>query len=331
MNKSIGAAQREVIADLLRKYPDHSHRTLARAAFKTWPELFISHNSAYCAVRSFCGSRGNRSRKGRPLEKRRAESHIPPLPGSRAESWEPFQLDGAKRILILSDVHIPFHDTPALKAALKFGDGFNPDCVLLNGDTADFFSISRYDSDPRKRDLPGEIKAVRQFLSHVRARFPKARLVFKLGNHDERWLHFLWRKAPELLGLDVTGFDSVIDAGKVGAEIVGDQRIIEVGKLSILHGHELPKGMTNPVNPARGVFLRAIDIALIGHQHRTSEHTETTMTGRTITCWSTGCLCELHPEYARINRWNHGFAAVEVSRGQHFQVRNLRIRSGAIL
>ena len=68
----------------------------------------------------------------------------------------------------------------------------------------------------------------------------------------------------------------------------------------------------------------------IGHHHQTSEHTETTLDGRTVTCWSTGCLSELHPDYARVNRWNHGFAFVETHRDQ-FTVSNKRIRNGSVL
>lgn len=233
-------------------------------------------------------------------------------------------------VLILSDIHIPYHDEAALEAALAAGDELNPDVVLLNGDVVDFHGISRYQTDPRRRSLKVEIASVREFLDHLRHRYPKARILFKLGNHEERWWPYLWSKAPELLGCDFMDLGVVFETTKYQVELITDQRIIMLGKLPILHGHELPKGMTNPVNPARGAFLRAIDIALIGHHHRSSEHTETSMLGSTITCWSTGCLCELNPEYARINRWNHGFAMVEMS-GDDFTVSNKRIRHGRVL
>ena len=319
----------DCVAQLTREFPQHGRRQLARLACDRWPELFHSEDQARDCLRYYSGAHGRKSRRAHG-DNRREPSKQTPLPESRAESWNPFVLD-ASRVLILSDVHVPFHDVAALTAALKFGDERKPDCVLLNGDTADFYTISRYDTDPRKRDFPGEIAAVRQFLRHLRDRYPKARIVYKLGNHDERWLAYLWRKAPELLGLPQTGYESILGADDLGVELVQDQRIIQAGLLSILHGHELPKGLTNPVNPARGVFLRAVDIALIGHHHRTSEHTETTMMGRTITCWSTGCLCELHPEYARINRWNHGFAWLNLAADGQFRIENKRVRNGAIL
>lgn len=49
------------------------------------------------------------------------------------------------------------------------------------------------------------------------------------------------------------------------------------------------------------------------------------MFGAEVFCWSTGCLCDLRPEYARINKWNHGFAAVTVHDDGSFDVSNQRV------
>jgi len=35
-----------------------------------------------------------------------------------------------------------------------------------------------------------------------------------------------------------------------------------------------------------------------------------------------GCLCDLHPEYARINNWNHGIGRVETNEAGDFVVIN---------
>jgi hypothetical protein len=36
-------------------------------------------------------------------------------------------------------------------------------------------------------------------------------------------------------------------------------------------------------------------------------------------------LCDMSPAYARINKWNHGFAAVEVASDGAYDVRNFQI------
>jgi len=53
------------------------------------------------------------------------------------------------------------------------------------------------------------------------------------------------------------------------------------------------------------------------------------MNGEITTTWSLGCLCELHPAYLPINKWNHGFAIVDID-GQNFEVRNKNIYKGQI-
>lgn len=319
-----------LVREIMAKFPRHGVRTIARMLVKKYPLRFDTFEKARRAVRNCSPTNCHNRPKKLTKEQYHPVAKTPDaLPDSLAKPWLPYILNG-KRILVLSDVHIPYHDKPALEAALAHGDEFEPDTILLNGDIADFYVISRWERDPESRPFADEVRIMREFLSHLRKRHPKAKIVYKMGNHEERWWSYIWRKAPELLGVDLADFASLIQAKKNRVEIVSDQRIIQVGLLSILHGHELPKGLTNPVNPARGAFLRAIDITLIGHQHRSSEHTETSMLGRTITCWSTGCLCTLHPEYMRINKHNHGFATV-VSDGRDFKVNNLRIRNGKIL
>jgi predicted phosphodiesterase len=117
----------------------------------------------------------------------------------------------------------------------------------------------------------------------------------------------------------------------LGIEIVEDQRPIMLGKLPVLHGHELPKGLTNPVNMARGAYLRTAHTILVGHGHRTSGHSEPDLWREEVFCWSTGCLCDMRPEYARINKWNHGFAFVEIAKDKSFDVSNLRIGKDGVV
>lgn len=274
--------------------------SLARKLYREQPGLCKSLASARDIVRH---ARGERNKK-RPntVKIAVAREKLPPLPPSLAKPWVPFELE-ARRVLVLSDLHFPFHDMPAIKAALKCGDGFRPDAVLLNGDVLDFHSISRFAKDPRGPTVKEELEICREFMRHLRQRYKKARIVYKLGNHDERWEKMLWARAPEILDIVEFSWQQVAGIGECGVEVVGDQRKVMLGKLPVLHGHELPKGISNPVNPARGAFLRTTASVLVGHSHRQSDHDERTLDERTLVARSTGCLCGLWPEYARINKW----------------------------
>lgn len=71
--------------------------------------------------------------------------------------------------------------------------------------------------------------------------------------------------------------------------------------------------------------------AFQGHNHATSSHTESDMNGKVVTTYSLGCLCELHPEYMPLNKWNWGFAEVDLDdNGQDFEFRNHTIYKGKV-
>ena len=86
-----------------------------------------------------------------------------------------------------------------------------------------------------------------------------------------------------------------------------------------------------PVNAARGVFMRAKSSMLIGHVHSTSNHSETNIKEEPISCWSTGCLCTLAPDYDPHNtKHNVGFAQILVEKDGNFEVLNKRIINNKI-
>jgi hypothetical protein len=323
--------KRALIISYCERFKETPSRTLARKLYAENKELFPRMESALDAIRHRRGNHGKASTV-KPLFKRDNQSNgfIWKMPESKSEEWTAFEIN-TRNNLILSDVHIPYHNPIALNAAVNYGTSRQVDTVILNGDISDFYSISRFLSDPKKRNLKKEVDDTNQFLGWLRGKFPKSRIIYKQGNHDERWSHFIWTKAAELWDFEQLQLNQILGFEEFGIEEVKDQKIIRLCNLSVMHGHEFTKGLTNSVNPARGNFLKGLECSLAGHNHRTSEHAETSLSGRFITCWSTGCLCELNPAYARINKNNHGFAFVELDKHGQFSVDNMRILNGKIL
>lgn len=321
-------AGRLIAEKLCEKYPEHSNIGLAKKLRNDNPECFASVESARSTIRTIRGAngKGHKKQATQPRPKGKAGT-VAKCPPSFAEPWTPFVLD-CKRVGMISDTHIPYHDETALTSSVAWLKKQNPDVLLINGDYGDFYQISRWQKDPRKRKVIAEIQAMKDGFDWLRAEFPKARIVYKKGNHDERWDHYLWNRAPELIDLPNCQLDQVLETEKHGIEIVGDQRPIMCGRLPIMHGHELGKSIFSPVNPARGAFLRTHHTILVGHSHQTSGHADTDMWHDETFVWSTGCLCDLTPEYARVNRWNHGFAMADVATDGSFDVVNLRIGRG---
>lgn len=251
------------------------------------------------------------------------------LPEAEEFNFEPYIID-AKKVLVMSDVHLPYHDVPAISAAIEYAQNEDIDAILLNGDTLDFYSLSRFIKDPKARSFAHELLTFQLFIEALGHAFPSAKVYIKLGNHDERYQHYLWTKAGELDGVEEFELKNIIKKRAPEAEVIGDKRIIKLGALNVLHGHEFGQSVFSPVNVARGLFLRGKVSAMQGHNHQTSEHTESNMNGEITTTYSVGCLCNLTPGYLPINKWNHGFAIVDIN-GQDFHVRNFRIHKGQVL
>lgn len=311
-------------------------RKLARIMYKENNLLFKDEEEARERLRYIEGKAGNKKNKEYIkntefyIEEARPKNPYK-LPDSDETKYEPYVLKGYKRVGLLSDIHVPFHSVSALTIAIDFLKKEKPDALILNGDTLDAHSLSRFIRDPRKRSFAHELETMKELIEVFQKEL-KCKIIFKKGNHSERYEQFLYQKASELVGIKEFELENIIKARVNGIDVVGDKKIIHANKLNIIHGHEFSSGFFSPVNVARGLALRAKTSAIQGHNHQTSEHTQADINGKIMTTFSTGCLCELHPMYAPINNWNHGFAIVDLdSNDEDFYVRNFRIYKNKVL
>lgn len=322
-------------AGLARKYRDkHGMEMptlkLARIMHKENKLAFSSVENARYTLRGIEGkAKGNGIKITHRIEDRPRNPYK--LPASDETEFEPYIIKGCKRVAVFSDIHVPYHNIPSLTAAIAFCKKEKIDALLLNGDTIDCHRLSRYTKDPKKRNFKLELDTFKA-LFEVFKKELKCKIYFKLGNHEERYENFLYEKAGELVGIEEFTFENIIKARANGIEIIGDKRPIKLNSLWGIHGHEYVGGISAPVNPARGLFLKSKVSCFQGHNHQTSEHTEPTLSGKMVTTWSLGCMSELHPAYMPLNKWNHGFAIVDLdSNGEDFEFRNKRIFNGKIL
>lgn len=319
------------------KYPDMPSKKLARIMYAENNLQFKNWEQALGSLRYIEGKQGVKHRKLKTIQNSeflKAE-HRPynpyNLPKSDETAFEPYVFKGHKRVLILSDIHVPYHSIDAITAALKYAKRSKPDALLLNGDTIDCHRLSRFIKDPKKRNFKLELDTFKA-LFDIFEKELNCRIYFKIGNHEERYEHFLYEKAGELVGVEEFEFENIIKARARGIEVIGDKRPMKLNNLWGIHGHEYVGGISAPVNPARGLFLKSKISCFQGHNHQSSEHTEPTLTGKMVTTWSLGCLSELHPQYMPLNKWNHGFAEVDLDEnGEDFEFHNKRIFKGKIV
>lgn len=302
-------------------------RTLSKKIYNENKEAFTNSDTVYSAIRYYRGATGEMLRKN--LATKDFIDYNPyNLPQSYSDDFFPFIIEGVKTIGLLSDIHIPYHDLPAIYCALEYFQKVGVDCIMLNGDIIDCYQLSNFEKDPRKRHFAEEIEDCRLFLAALRKEFPSCRIIFKLGNHEERLEKYLMVKAPELLNLNEFELKNLLKLDELKIEPqTCDKQIFKFKSLNIIHGHEIGKSFIPAVNPARGLYLRAKTSTICGHFHRGSEHTEKDLNGKVTKYWSTACLCELNPKWLPINNWSHG-AAIIRSDDDDFHVENFSIING---
>lgn len=330
-----------LVKRLLQEMPDVPSRRLAKVLRKRHPKVWSTDNAAYMAIRQFRGAAGVQNRrKIRPAQIRTEEEvencqkfglAIPP---SDKNNWRWHDLPvGPERWGVIGDVHVPYHDERSCEVAFEH---ISKECdgLLLLGDIVDAYAMSRFCRNPEARDTIGEVAIVCKLLDYIGSLGLK-KVVWKCGNHEARLETYLRQQAPELAGLQKNGvpFNSYrmyCDLDERGIDWVPNTWPMRHKHLAIVHGHEWGGGWFSPVNPARSAYLKSHECVMVGHEHRTSEHTEKTMFDTTVTCWSIGCLCDLHPEYRPFNKWNHGFAIIDVA-GSSWKVENYRIVNGEVV
>lgn len=326
-------AKTKLAREVRERFPNTPTLTLAKKLFAEHPETFMNVENARDALRRIEG------KKGKDIQKNIADKSLFSLeerpknpfklPKSYAKGRKHIDIKG-KKVLILSDIHIPYHDIEALTTAINVGLQEQVDTIILNGDALDCHMVSDFVKDPKKRRFKDELYAMRTFVYELRQTFHNAEIIYKEGNHEERYWRYMRVKAPELFDIDAFDFASLCHLDKNNIQFVEGKNKINIGGLSVFHGHEFGKQFIPSVNVARGLFLKTKANAMCGHHHQTAEHTERDVNGKVITCWGVGCLSELSPDYNPYSKYNHGFAIVTRGNGKEFHVKNYRINCGVI-
>ena len=311
----------DLVRQAIERFPSLPNRAISRYILHTHGAIFDGDlEKIRDAVRYQRGAHGEEKRLkiGSKVLKRTGPVEMP-LTWGRVR--KPFRLSPGLWAT-LADIHAPFHEAKAIESAVCYCQKQKVTGLLFNGDLQDCAAVSFWTTvDRRNFDL--EIESFLDFLDFIQSEFPKAEKVWKPGNHEYRLPRYYAAKAPELIGIPLAAFDVVLGLEHRGIEMLEYKQIVMAGKLPILHGDEYR--MSTAVNPARGLFLKTNSWALCSHFHRTSEHSERNIQGQLLTTWSTGCLCNLSPDYQPSGNWNHGFALVAVEKDGNFEVENRRI------
>ena len=257
---------------------------------------------------------------------RGAESCVFPK-GTRTDR-KPYSIHGVKKVLILNDIHVPYHNEDALLIALEDGQKNECDCILINGDFMDCSSLSKHEKVPSERAgfFDVELPMAGQVLSGIKKMFPNAKKILNEGNHEYMFPRYLARNSEELFRRDC--LERELKPMIYDFEFVYRETPINIGRLHVRHGDEFRGGGAQ--NVARTKYLQASGNIIFGHHHRTQQYIHKTVSGKQEGAWAVGCLCDLSPTYILENQWNLGFAIVNLHETGDFVVQNKMIINGEI-
>ena len=209
-----------------------------------------------------------------------------------------------KKIFILSDLHIPFHDVKTLLAIRKCLKKEQPDILVLNGDIMDQYNSSVFDKQPARTQggLQREFDIAHAVIKFLISVVPKARIIYLWGNHEYRF----WRqmfKDPNLYSLKAVNFETCLRLKEL--------KIQFEKKAVLLHGILFKHGIKCGKFPASNELEAEDMTGCSGHAHKLQMFMRNTREN-TYSWVSTGHLADLkqldyiHIEENTVN-WTQGF------------------------
>jgi len=222
-------------------------------------------------------------------------------------------------IAVLSDIHVPYHDEPALRLAIECCEDAGASIVILNGDIADCGPSSRHEQK-RRREIQmwgsthASVEPGRWIYDWARTK----RCFLIRGNH-EGWCENEIKESPTMYGSTPEHLMGLPEDGD-GWEVLPDMSSIRLGNRVWEHGNAFFKSGSPGQNPGARLKSKAPDQSTsIGHCHIKHASFWTTEDefgiGRTRAAYFNGHLSkpEAHAEYAGTRiQWQQSFELTRV-------------------
>lgn len=133
---------------------------------------------------------------GRPIEAYHKEV---PVEVPKKERWEMVLGEDNQRILLISDLHIPYHHKDAIAFLQYLKDKYKPTRVICMGDELDKHSLSFHDSDPDLLSAGDELRASLPIIKVLEGMFPvmdiigsnHGSMIYRKGKANNIPLHYL--------------------------------------------------------------------------------------------------------------------------------------------
>lgn len=249
------------------------------------------------------------------------------------------KMKGMKKCIISSDWHIPYIDDKAFDCHLKYVKKNKPDIYVVNGDMLDFYSLSKFDKDPiRKEQVQDELDLGEKYLKRLNKVLPRSCDKYYLkGNHESRLQKYLWQDGGALSGVRALELDRLLKLDKKGFKFIDashdywkvDSGHLKMGDMLIAHGDSRLNGFSLSKYSgysAKNSMMAMMSSIAMGHGHRLAVIYHTTPNG-ILKGIETGSLCM----QSGTSNWQQGFASFNLYRGKTYNHRVHHIEKGKLV
>lgn len=229
-----------------------------------------------------------------------------------------------RKLLIIGDVHAPFHNRKYLSLALQIGKKLKINELIINGDLVDFHNISKYGKNPKvKENFRNELdgcKDVRNLICDV---FPNDKKTLLISNHENRINTFINNRCQQFF--DVVTFDNLLQFKEHGFNVIdySNKQAYHI-TCDLYCRHEPPPGQLTTMLGKSFVSL------ICSHTHRIYSCMANGLDGNIRRLYSIGHLADVtHPalDYLKFKeQWLPGFAII-YDYGSYYVVENVEILS----
>lgn len=243
-----------------------------------------------------------------------------------AKLVKPATREETELVVFGSDFHFPYHEPGAIASFLNLVAQLQPHRVVLNGDVADFFQLSRFNiSGDREDKLGDDITQANNFRADVRSAAPNAVIDETEGNHDNRVITYLIKNGPALRSLPALQPKELFLYDELEINPHPGCGFLLRPNFLVKHG-TMVRGEGGAT--AKAELASAGVSGISGHTHRLARYRKTGYVQRE---WlEQGCLCRVDPDYVTgAPNWQQGCAVGEFGRDS-FAIHEVPFISGRL-
>jgi UDP-2,3-diacylglucosamine pyrophosphatase LpxH len=218
--------------------------------------------------------------------------------------------------LLVSDLHIPFHNKRWVDMWLDVVKWMKPDVVDILGDLDDACPVSRFAAGTPLESQDTAVTyapLIKQFFADLREILPNAEIHFATGNHEIRYDNYIAKNAPALSGLITPELLWGTDKSGIVLSYYSNPPVHRFGDIYVHHGPYADPKSGNSVYKVLDDFHVS---AIVGHSHRQAYVAKSyPLAGKELRGIELGHLTDINSSgmaYDMKHNWQAGFAHAHI-------------------